>query len=248
MRRVIPVIGLMAFFCAISGCGHGSVRASAVKNDYPGVPEIVTPGLDDNAPGDAIVLFDGSDLSQWRDGNGNPAAWRVEKGAMVVRPGEGDIYTVQTFGDCQLHLEWVVPENIESESSGQSRGNSGVFLMGKYEVQILDSYENSAHPAGQAGAVYSQSPPLVNACRAPGKWQTYDIVFRRPHFKGKELTKAATVTVLHNGVLVQDQFEIEGTTYLEQKGIYEAHPPQLPLRLQDHGTPVRFRNIWIRHL
>ncbi len=217
------------------------------------VPAVVDPGPAGPpvaAPGDALLLFAGQDLSRWCDEKGEPARWRVENGYMEVAAKTGSIRTRQPFGDCQLHVEWAAPEAVSGE--GQGRGNSGVFLMGLYEVQVLDSFNNRTYADGQAAAVYGQYPPLVNACRPPGQWQTYDIVFHRPRFDSTgRLLRPATMTVLHNGVLVQDHVTLTGPT--DQTGkkagpSYQAHPKRLPLVLQDHGNPVRYRNIWIREL
>jgi len=206
-------------------------------------PPIVDPGP---PPADALVLFDGKDLSHWVGDNNGPARWKLEDGAMVVN-GTGNIHTRRSFGDCQLHVEWATPAKVEG--SDQGRGNSGVFLMGRYEVQVLDSYQNKTYYHGQAGAVYKQSAPLVNASRKPGEWQSYDIIFHAPRRDAAgKVIKPATITVLHNGVLVQDHFEILGTTYHDGPPRYDPHPDKAPLVLQDHGNPVRYRNIWIREL
>jgi len=210
---------------------------------------VVTPGMTDSAPpSDAVVLFDGTDLSSWQSTRreGGPARWKVENGYMEVVKGTGDLQTKQSFGDCQLHIEWATPSEVVGNS--QERGNSGVFLMSTYEVQVLDSYENKTYPDGQAGAIYGQKPPLVNASRRPGLWQTYDIFFRRPKFADDKLTQPATITVVHNGVLIQDHWTIEGETLFQQRARYTPHPDKLPIKLQDHGNPVRYRNIWIREL
>ncbi len=205
-------------------------------------PKIINAGP---PPSDAIVLFDGQDLGQWQGDNGSPAKWKIEDGAMVVN-GTGSLRTKQGFGDCQLHIEWATPAKVEG--SDQGRGNSGVFLMERYELQVLDSYQNKTYYHGQAGAIYKQSAPLVNASRKPGEWQTYDIIFHAPKrdTDGKVI-KPATVTVLHNGALIQDHFEILGSTYTDVPE-YEKHPAKAPISLQDHGNPVRYRNIWIREL
>ena len=205
-------------------------------------PSVVTPGADSTQPpSDAIILFDGKDLSKWDNGEN----WAVKDG--VAESGKGMIFTKQGFGDCQLHIEWASPSKVEGD--GQGRGNSGVYLMSKYEVQVLDSFENKTYFDGQAAAIYKQSPPLVNVCRKPGEWQTYDIIFHAPRFdKDGKVTSPGTVTVLQNGVLVQDHFIIEGASAWHIPPKYEAHPDKLPLGLQDHGNPVRFRNIWIREL
>lgn len=215
-------------------------------------PAVITPGTASTQktlgkiPSDAVVLFDGKGLSQWLDKDGKPAKWKVEKGYMEVVKGTGQIHTKQEFGSFQLHIEWATPTEIVGK--GQERGNSGVYLMNLYEVQVLDSYNNKTYPAGMAGSVYGQNPPLVNASLPPGVWQTYDIVFRRPVFKDSVLVEPAIVTVFYNGVLVQDHFEIVGATIFKEVPTYQKHPDKLPLGLQDHGNPVRYRNIWIREL
>jgi hypothetical protein len=209
-------------------------------------PPVVDPGpatAPVKPPADAIVLFDGKDLSRWT-GRGGKASWRIEDGAMAA--GGGDIETRQGFGDCQLHVEWAAPDEVKGDSQG--RGNSGVFLMGRYEVQILDSFDNPTYADGQAAALYGQWPPMVNACRAPGEWQTYDIVFRAPRFDGDELVSPGYVTVLHNGIVVHDHRAIVGATAHKSVAKYQPHAAEGPIKLQDHGNPVRFRNIWIRPL
>ncbi|MFN0086549.1 MAG: DUF1080 domain-containing protein [Blastocatellia bacterium] len=212
-------------------------------------PTVVTPGATTGAPpSDAIVLFDGKDLSGWKSlRTGGDAKWDVQDGYMQVKGGTGDILTKQEWGDCQLHAEWATPSVVKGE--GQGRGNSGIFLMGLYEVQVLDSYNNPTYFHGQAGSVYKQHPPLVNASRPPGEWQTYDIIFISPRFDeiGK-VTRRGRVTVFHNGVLVQNNVEIQGQTWHDRAPAYIAHPAKGPLKLQDHGNPMRFRNIWVRPL
>ncbi len=204
-------------------------------------PAVVDPGPIGGPPSDAIVLFDGKDLSKWEGAE----KWKVKGGYAIS--GGNDIQTKQGFGDCQLHVEWASPAKVES--SGQGRGNSGVYLMGLYEIQVLDSYHNKTYYDGQAAAVYKQHPPLVNACRKPGQWQTYDIIFEAPRFnKEGELIRPAYVTVLQNGVLVQNHFQIQGATSWDSPPKYTAHAAKLPILLQYHGNPVRFRNIWIREL
>jgi len=217
------------------------------------VPPVVDPGTPStqDAPGhppsDAVVLFDGKDLSQWADKDGKPARWKVESGYMEVLPGSGNISTREGFGDCQLHVEFAEPLPASGES--QERGNSGVFLMGLYEMQVLDSYQNKTYADGQAASVYGQYPPLVNASRPPGQWQTYNIIFHGPRFdKNGKVIRPARVTILHNGVLVQDNVELTGPTAHGERPPYKAHPEKLPLQLQDHHNPVRYRNIWIREL
>jgi len=211
----------------------------------PGTPS--TQDAPGHPPSDAVVLFDGKDLSPWADKDGKPARWKVENGYMEVLPGSGNISTRNGFGDCQLHVEFAEPVPPSGES--QERGNSGVFLMGLYEMQVLDSYQNKTYADGQAGSVYGQYPPLVNASRPPGQWQTYNIIFHRPRFaQDGKLMRTARVTILHNGVLVQDNVELTGPTAHGERPPYKAHPEKLPLQLQDHHNPVRYRNIWIREL
>jgi len=217
------------------------------------LPPVVIPGPAGPPvppPSDAVVLFDGKDLATWTDAKGQPARWKVENGSMEVVPDTGDILTVKGFGDCQLHIEWMAPS--PAKGTGQDRGNSGVFLMGLYEVQVLDCYENKTYADGMTAAIYGQFPPAVNACRPPGEWQSYDIVFHRPRFEadGKLLTPAR-LTVVHNGVLVHECAIIAGPTDRKGKPFqppYEAHPDKLPLSLQDHDHPVRYRKIWLREL
>jgi len=219
-------------------------------------PPIVTPGTESTqekpgqAPSDAVVLFDGKDLSKWTSTRQDePTKWIVDGGAMSPTPKSGMIRSKQEFGSCQLHVEFATPKDVKGD--GQGRGNSGVFLHGKYEVQVLDSYENKTYPDGQAGALYGRSAPLVNASRKPGEWQSYDIVYHRPIFKDGEVVKRATFTVFHNGVLVQDHVELSGgTDWRGPHSIskYEPHGDKGPIMLQDHGNPVLFRNIWVREL
>jgi hypothetical protein len=215
-------------------------------------PVVVTPGpyLGPVAPpSDAIVLFDGKSLSEWRaaDTTKGDGTWKVENGDIVVAAGTGNIATRRRFGDVQLHVEWSAPNPPHGED--QDRGNSGVFLMSTYEVQVLDSYHSATYPDGLAAAIYGQYPPLVNAMRPPGEWQVYDIVFHRPHFDASgKVTAPARLTILHNGVLVQDEMAVLGPTSHGGRSAYKAHPDRLPIELQDHGHPVRFRNIWVREL
>jgi hypothetical protein len=213
-------------------------------------PAIVTVGATPGAPpSDAIVLFDGTDLSKWvtQAAPNGPAPWVVADGIVTVKPGSGAIQTKEGFGSCQLHIEFATPAEVKGE--GQGRGNSGVFFMSNYEVQVLDSYQNKTYFHGQAGAIYKQHAPLVNVSRKPGEWQTYDIVFHAPAFDGDgKLLRRATFTVFYNGVLVQDHVEVMGVTSHDKPPYYEAHAARLPLALQDHGNPMRFRNIWIRNL
>lgn len=220
------------------------------------LPPVVTPGefstqqTPGTPPSDAIVLFNGTDLSKWKDGKGQPAGWKIENGAMVVppkgTPGGGTISTRDEFGDCQLHIEWATPTPPTGNSQG--RGNSGVFFFGRYEIQVLDSYQNVTYADGQAAALYGQYPPLVNASRKPGEWQTYDILFTAPRFKDGKLESPAYVTVLHNGVVVHNHTALLGSTAHKKAPQYSPHPPKGPISLQDHGNPMRFRNIWVREI
>lgn len=208
-------------------------------------PKRVQPGS--GVPSDAIRLFDGGDLSEWRSRDGGPASWKVENSAFTVVPGTGDIETRRSFSDVQLHLEWRTPAKAEGE--GQERGNSGVFLMQRYEVQILDSFENRIYSNGQAGSIYKQHIPLVNASKGPGEWQSYDIVFIAPRFADDgNLKSAGRITVFHNGVLIHNDVELHGSTAYIGEPRYQAHGEKEPLLLQDHASLVSFRNIWIREL
>lgn len=195
-------------------------------------------------PADAVVLFDGSSAKAWTAG-GKDCPWKLEGGYMEVNGG-GSIETREHFGDVQLHVEWASPAKVESSSQG--RGNSGVFLMGRYEIQILDSFENPTYADGGAAALYGQFPPLVNVSRGPGEWQSYDIFFRAPRFQGDTLVEPARVTVLHNGVLVHNNQAFLGATRHRDVATYASHAEAGPIGLQDHGNPVRFRNIWARKL
>ena len=211
------------------------------------VPPVVDPGGGAKPPSDAIVLFDGRDLSEWRGKDGGAAAWKVADGAMTVVAKTGDIETRREFGDVQLHVEWRTPAVVEGE--GQERGNSGVYLMKRYELQVLDSYRNETYVNGQAGSIYKQYPPLVNASRPPGDWQSYDVIFMAPRFSADgKLERPAVFTVLQNGVLIQNHVEVKGSTVYIGEPRYEAHSAKAPLLLQDHGNPVSYRNIWIREL
>jgi len=216
-------------------------------------PQVITPGTESNQqqagkpPSDAIVLFDGKDLSAWASSRGGPAKWTLKQGHMETGNNAGDIVTRQAFGDCQLHVEWATPTPPKGEDQG--RGNSGVYLMSLYEIQVLDSFENCTYADGQAAAIYAQYPPLVNASRPPGQWQSYDVIFHGPRFdKEGGLRRTARVTLFHNGVLVQDHVELTGPTDYMKRPPYRPHPEKMPLLLQDHGNPVSFRNIWVREI
>ena len=233
---------VICFATLLLPAGAGPTAARGADSSPTAEPRVIDPGP---PPADAIVLFEGKDLAQWQSENGSPAKWEVKDGVATVN-GTGSIVTKQGFGDCQLHIEWATPAEVKGD--GQGRGNSGVFLSGRYEIQVLDSYNNKTYFDGQAGAVYKQYAPLVNVSRKPGEWQAYDIIYHAPRFDaaGKLLTPG-TVTILQNGVLIQDHVAIKGPTASEYPK-YEAHPLKQPLALQDHGNPVRYRNIWIREL
>lgn len=209
------------------------------------VPPVVTPGdAPGKPPSDAVVLFDGKDLSKWSDGKGGPSKWKIEGDSFEAVKGAGSNVTKDEFGDFQLHIEWRAPDPPKGTSQG--RGNSGVFLGGRYELQVLDSFENRTYADGQAGSMYGQFPPLVNACRKPGEWQAYDVIFMYPRWKEGKLESPAFLTVLHNGVLLHNKQAYIGASTHRAVGKYGEHKPQGPISLQDHGDPVRFRNIWIR--
>jgi hypothetical protein len=213
----------------------------------PGQP-IPTPA----APSDGIVLFDGKDLSQWTGGGRGGAVseprWKVENGYVELVPSGGSLVTKESFGDVQLHLEWTTPPGADPGQVGQFRGNSGIIFMGRYEIQVLSSYDNPTYPDGGAGGIYGLYPPMVNPCLPEGQWNTYDIVFEAPAFEQDKVVKRATVTMFFNGLLVHNRAELLGTTAHEPLAAYTPHPPELPLTLQGHAGPARFRNIWIRRL
>jgi hypothetical protein len=248
MKRLFPKsILIIGIFAGISWAAQ-AFMSWAVHDQSRPKPPVVSPGQTDNAPpSDAIVLFDGTSLSAWKScKDGSEAKWKVQDGYMEVVAETGNIETRQSFGSCQLHVEWQTPDVIQGK--GPYFGNSGVYLMGKYEIQVLDSCNSIIYADGYAGAVYGQNPPLVNACKKPRQWQTYDIIFHAPVFDGDKVVKPATVTVLHNGVLIQDHWQIQGSTFHKIRAYYEPHADKMPLLLQDHGDPIRFRNIWIRPL
>ena len=256
MRTILLSVSI-CLIVVYAGCAiqQGGEKRQYVKTDTGiwlihdtnrPVPLKVTPG---KVPSDAIILFDGTDLSEWTDSKGNKTKWIMGDGYMECVKGSGYIQSKRKFGSCQLHVEFATPSRVRGSS--QERGNSGVFLMGIYEVQVLDSYNNRTYADGQCAALYGRAVPLVNASRGPGQWQSYDIIFHRPVFKGKKVVKKATFTVLHNGVLVQDDVAFKGGT--DWRGPhavsdYEPHGDKGPISLQDHGNPVRYRNIWVREL
>lgn len=239
-------LSFVFYFLGLSGLFAQITDPKATEQWSP-EPRVVIPGIGTQAPSDALVLFDGSHWNEWKHARDSTAvAWTLQEGAGVVKPGSGDIVTNRSFGDIQLHLEFRAPALVKAE--GQGRGNSGVFLQGRYEVQVLDSYENRTYSNGQAGAIYKQSMPLVNAARKPGEWQSYDILYTAPRFNADGiLVASARVTVLHNGVVIQLNTEIKGTTEYIGLPQNQAHG-KAPLRLQDHGDLVGYRNIWVREL
>lgn len=250
MKYSLPT-GILAVLCATAATSAPAKTGGWKVHDMQRPrPPVVTPPaqkLPLPAPADAVVLFDGKDLSEFTTETGGPAKWKVQDGVLTVVPGAGPILSKRAFGDVQVHLEWASPSPATGHSQG--RGNSGIHLMGRYEVQILDSYQAETYADGQAAAIYGQYPPLVNACRPPGEWQSYDLFFRAPRFdtRGK-LRKPARVTVVHNGILVQDNVELLGPTIWLHYQPYSAHAERLPFSLQEHGNPVRYRNIWVREL
>ncbi len=211
------------------------------------VPATVTPGTGTSAPSDAIVLYDGSSLDQWQNKDGGKVEWVNKDGVLTVKPGTGAISTKTLFADCQLHIEWRTPSTVVGESQG--RGNSGIFFQERYELQVLDNYENRTYSNGQAGSIYKQNMPLINCCRKPGEWQTYDVIFTAPRFnEDGSLKSPAYITVLQNNILVQNNFELKGSTAYIGLPSYKKHDLKGALALQEHGNDVSYRNIWIREL
>lgn len=210
-------------------------------------PVKVTSGkTDSDAPSDAIILFDGTNFDEWEGSKGSQSKWKLGNGFMEITKGSKSIHTRRAFGNMQLHIEWATPEKIEYK--GRKRGNSGIYLMGLYEIQIMDAWENSTSADAMAGAVYGQNPALVNVSKRPGEWQSYDIIFKAPVFKEGKLVSPAYVTVLQNGVLIHNNTEIYGPTHHTGVLPYQKSEEKLPLMLQNHGSPNRFRNIWVREL
>jgi hypothetical protein len=244
----VPALTLMLLAALMPTPGHTQQEDTPERTEvWEPEPAVVDPGDGQTPPSDAIVLFDGTNLDAWANLAGDAAGWHVEDGVMTAVAGAGDIVTRQGFGDVQLHVEWRTPADVVGD--GQERGNSGVYLMQRYEVQVLDSYDNRTYSNGQAASLYKQHIPLVNASRKPGAWQTYDIVFRAPHFAADgEVDSPATVTVFHNGVLVQDHVTLLGPTLFIGDPAYAPHGPREPILLQDHSNPVSYRNIWVREL
>lgn len=244
--KSINLLFAMLFIAVIANAQDRPTLDPKLTEVWEPVPVKITPGENNAPPSDAIILFDGKDLNEWTNQKGGLAEWIVEDGAMTVKPRTGLIKTKQKFGDFQLHIEWRTPAEVKGE--GQGRGNSGIFMMEIYELQVLDSYESKTYTNGQAGSIYKQSIPLVNACRGPGEWQTYDVIFMAPVFTEKgSLKTPARITVLQNGVLIQNNFELKGPTSHNRIPMYESHG-KASLMLQDHSNPTSFRNIWVREL
>lgn len=249
--KLLLIIGIVACPLAIIAAEIEEWQKAEITEVWQPVPEVVTIN-ENNIPSDATILFDGTSLNQWQSVKEGPAKWTLKEGAMTVAPGTGDIKTNESFCDVQLHVEWKMPSQITDEKgqllTGQGRNNSGVILQQRYEIQVLDSYNNKTYPNGQAGSVYKQHIPLVNATKAPGEWQSYDIIFTAPVFDDAgKLKSKARMTALHNGILVQNNVEIQGATAWVGAPVYSAHGCD-SIRLQDHGNPVSFRNIWLRKL
>lgn len=267
--KLVSSFSLIFFLIIQPACarqGQVEWQPEQTEDWTPVADSVYTTGHFAEPPSDAIILFDGSDLSKWESAPGyfpsiqgvpvylealqqsyDDAPWQVEDGILTVIPQSGNIKTKQAFGDMHLHIEWRTPAEVES--SGQGRGNSGVFLMGLYEIQVLDSWQNETYSNGQAGAIYKQHSPMVNASRKPGEWQSYDIFFEAPYFDDNgTVIKAAYVTVLHNGVLIHHRLKLQGPTTYIGLSRYEVHPRKLPIGLQDHDDFVSFRNIWVREL
>jgi hypothetical protein len=245
-KFALSIIALCTgFFLFAQNREGGDPKLSEVWT--PEIKKVTAGKTPADPPSDAIVLFNGTDASQWTDKAGAPIKWTIADGAMTVQPRTGDIKTKQKFGDCQLHIEWRAPSEVKGE--GQGRGNSGIYFMENYELQVLDSYVSRTYINGQAGSIYKQLPPLVNSTRPPGEWQTYDVIFTAPRFYENGTVKSqATITVLHNGVLVQNNSTIWGKTQYIGISFYEKHGDKESIVLQEHGNPVSYRNIWIREL
>lgn len=241
-----PLLTFLFALCTIGLYSQDNEIPPEMTEVWEPEPRAVQPGNASTPPSDAVVLFDGSNADAFLHEDGSAVKWTLADGAMTVVGGTGDIVTKESFGSIQLHIEFQTPAKVESE--GQGRGNSGVFLQSKYEVQVLDNYKNRTYSNGQAGSIYKQSIPLVNACRPPGEWQAYDIIFNAPVFnKDGVKVRSAYLTVIHNGVLIQNHTQVLGTTEYIGMPKNEAHGPG-PIKLQDHGNPVKYRNIWLRKL
>ncbi len=269
-KRILSLTPLIACLILFALAGHAFQEQKRFSEGYTDTPFLpggkwrvhdlnrphppaVTPGAEPGAPpSDAIVLFDGKDLSNWltqaksKDGGTLEPQWKVVEGAIEVVPGTGHLVSKQSFRDVQLHIEWAAPKEVVANSQG--RGNSGVMFFARYEIQVLDSFDNISYADGQAGAIYGQYPPMVNASRKPGEWQIYDIVFEAPVFDGGKVVKPAYATVFHNGVLLHHRRAFLGPMRHKVSTEYQPHEDEGPILLQSHGNPVRYRNIWVRKL
>lgn len=248
-KLLIPIVfSLIYFNISAQRIEQTSEWDPELTEFWEPVPKIITPGDGTAPPSDAIILFDGSDFTEWQSAkDGGKVKWGLADKAMTVEKGTGGIKTNKAFGDIQLHIEWRTPAEVVGESQG--RGNSGIYFMEQYEVQVLDNYKNPTYSNGQAGSTYKQTPPLVNASRGPGVWQTYDIVFEAPVFDDNgKLLKPAFVTVIHNGVLVQNHTAFRGPTVYKGLPHYNKVHGNMPIFLQEHGNPVSYRNVWVREL
>jgi hypothetical protein len=253
--KIFACLPLAALVLVITCYAQTGQQLWPIHSEQRDRPPVVTPPQQlGQPPADAIILFDGKDTSKWVSDKGGSIKWKVEDGYMQVVKKAGSIRTLEEFGNCQLHIEWWTPPGLGPKATGQERSNSGVFFMGRYELQVLDSYtednykDNRTYADGQAASLYGQYPPLVNACRKPGQWQSYDVSFLRPLFDaGGKCIRPARITVFHNGVVVHNNVDIQGATAHKQKAKYSPHGKG-PLSLQDHGAPVRYRNIWIREM
>jgi Domain of Unknown Function (DUF1080) len=245
--RLLTLIFLFMASLAFSQSKPRESLEPTVTEIWEPKPAKITPGTNSGeAPSDAIILFNGKDLNEWTSLDGSAAKWDVADGGMTVKKGAGDIKTKKAFGDIQLHIEWRAPSVIVGE--GQGRGNSGIFLQGLYELQVLDSYESQTYSNGQAGSIYKQAIPLVNPTRKPGEWQAYDVIYTAPRFSDNgRVIIPAYITVLLNGVVVQNHNQIIGPTEYKGLPVYAPHG-KAGIKLQDHGNPVSFRNIWVREL
>lgn len=243
MKNILPIalVGI-----SLTTAFSQEITDPKVTEVWEPEPRVVTPGSNGSAPVDAIVLFDGKNLDNWVGRDGNAPKWTISDGAMTVQKGAGNIKTKQTFGDIQLHIEWRTPAKVEGESQG--RGNSGIFFQERYELQVLDSYKNRTYSNGQAGSIYKQTAPLVNATKGPGEWQVYDVLYIAPRFSGDgSLISAGRITVIHNGIVIHHYTEIQGTTEYIGKPKIKAHGKG-SIELQDHSNPTSYRNIWLREL
>jgi hypothetical protein len=249
--KVVTLFGALLFMSLVATAQQKEDKVTPESTEqWEPEPVVITPGAKPgDAPSDAVILFDGKNLDQWESTvDGKAPQWVLKDGAMTVAAGTKDIKTKKVFGDFQLHVEWRTPQEVDPAKTGQGRGNSGIFLQGLYEVQVLDNYNNKTYVNGQASAIYKQHVPLVNASRKPGEWQVYDIFYTAPRFSSSgRITFPAYVTVIHNGIITQNHVSINGPTNHKGLKVYQAHEKG-PIVLQEHGNPVSYRNIWIREM